>query len=386
MSALVPESQRVRLLRPSWAELDYGAIAANLAVARQLAGHSARIYFVCKGDGFGFGAANVATLAARAGVDGFCVGSPEEGLAIRNAGIDGEILLFASTLPEDAAQVAALGLTVTIQSFESLHAFIHTEVAVDAFLEIDPGFGRFGFLASQWKSAFEALRNQSTVRLKGIYTHLSSPESDEVTRGQTGVFDSALADARAAGFDNVTTMLASSRVMIAHPQLAYDAVDPGRLLYGALDAAWMARVSLRPMLRAVRGRIIHVQEHPAGSTLGIGYAAPIQLERDIRIAVVPIGFWDGLNHVPPLGHVLVHGQKARLLGRRSFQHTVVDITDIPKARTGSVVTLLGQDGQHSITIDELAETLRLPVMELIPRLARSLPHVDADVASVSKGS
>ena len=138
------------------------------------------------------------------------------------------------------------------------------------------------------------------------------------------------------------------------------------------------------MLRAVRGRIIHVQEHPAGSTLGIGYAAPIRLERDIRIGVVPIGFWDGLNHVPPLGHVLVHGQKARLLGRRSFQHTVVDITDIPKARTGSVVTLLGQDGQHTITIDELAETLRLPVMELIPRLARSLPHVDAGVASVSK--
>ncbi|MFM0336869.1 alanine racemase [Paraburkholderia fungorum] len=103
-------------------------------------------------------AAKVARLAAQAGVDGFCVGSPEEGVAIRNAGIDRDILLFASTLPEDAAQVAALGLTVTIQSHESLRAFIDAGVAVDAFLEIDPGFGRFGFLPSQWQAAFEALR------------------------------------------------------------------------------------------------------------------------------------------------------------------------------------------------------------------------------------
>jgi alanine racemase len=378
----VSDMHRARLLRPSWAELDYGAIAANLAVAREQVGHATKIYFVCKGDGFGFGAATAARLAAQAGVDGFCVGSPEEGVAIRNAGIDSDILLFASTLPEDAAQVAALGLTVTIQSHESLRAFIDAGVAVDAFLEIDPGFGRFGFLPSQWRAAFEALRDQPTVRLKGVYTHLSSPESADVTHQQAGVFDAALADARAAGFDDVTTMLASSRVMLAHPHLAYQAVDPGRLLYGALDADWMARAPLRPMLRAVRGRIIHVQEHPAGSTLGIGYAAPIRLERRVRIGVVPIGFWDGLNHVPPLGRVIVHGQEARILGRRSFQHTVVDITENPQARVGSVVTLLGQDGGQTITIDELAASLRLPVMELIPRLVRSLPHVDADLTDV----
>jgi alanine racemase len=102
----------------------------------------------------------------------------------------------------------------------------------------------------------------------------------------------------------------------------------------------------------------------------------------VRIGVVPIGFWDGLNHVPPLGRVIVHGQEARILGRRSFQHTVVDITEIAQARTGSVVTLLGQDGDQTITIDELAALLRLPVMELIPRLARSLPHVDTEVTDV----
>ncbi|KVS61698.1 alanine racemase [Burkholderia cepacia] len=370
-----PQARELRLLRPAWAEINRGAIAENLAVARSLVRDGVKVYFVCKGDGFGFGAATVARLAADAGVDGFCVGSPEEGAAIRAAGINHEVLLFASTLPEDAARVASLGLTVTIQSMESLHAFVCAGVAVDAFVEIDPGFGRFGFLPSQWREAFRILAAQSVVRLKGVYTHLSSPGDDIVTGRQAGVFDAALADARAAGFDDVTTMLASSRVMISHPELSYRAVDPGRLLYGALDREWMERVPLRPMLRAVRARIIHVQQHPAGSMLGIGYAAPIRLERAMRVGVVPIGFGDGLNHVPPLGRVLVCGAQAQVLGRRSLQHTVIDLTDLPDAGIGSVVTLVGEDGGQRITIDELADTLKLPVMELLPRLVRSLPQI-----------
>ena len=202
--------ENFRLLRPSWAEIDYDAIRSNLAVARGIVGSAAKVYFVCKGDGFGFGAASVARLAAQAGVDGFCVGSPEEGMAIRQAGIDLDILLFASTLPSDAAKVASLGLTVTIQSIESLRAFIAAGVPVDAFVEIDPGFGRFGFLPSQWPVAFKALRAQSAVRLKGVYTHLSSPESTAITLDQQSVFDAALTDARAAGFDQAIAMLASS--------------------------------------------------------------------------------------------------------------------------------------------------------------------------------
>lgn len=192
---------------------------------------------------------------------------------------------------------------------------------MDAFVEIDPGFGRFGFLPSQWQEAFRTLAAQSVVPLKGIYTHPSSPGDDIVTGRQAGVFDAALADARAAGFDDVTTMLASSQVMNAHPELNYRAVDPGCLLYGALDREWRERVPLRPMLRAIRARVIHVQQHPAGSMLGIGYAAPIRLERAMRVGVVPIGFCDGLNHVPPLSRVLVRGVQAQVLGRRSLQHT-----------------------------------------------------------------
>lgn len=355
--------------------MDEGAIAANVERARRLIGPDRKIYFVCKGDGFGFGAGWVASLAERAGVDALCAGSPEEAQNIRDAGVRLPILLFASTLPEQAAEVAALGVIVTIHSPESLAAYAALATPIDAFVEIDSGFGRFGFSRAQWHAAFERLSGQSSVKVRGIYSHLSSPDDAIVTAEQVATFNAALGDAAEFGFDDVERMLASSRVIINYPDLAYSAIDPGRLIYGALDGNYMKKGELRPLLKAVRARIIHVQTHQPGTKLGMGYGAPIEITSEVRLAVVPIGFWDGLNHVPPLGRVIVAGRYAPVIGRRSFQHSVIDVSDIPEANVGTSVTLLGESDGLEITIDELAETMKLPVMELIPRLARAVPRM-----------
>lgn len=369
------ELKATRLLRPSWAEIDWHALGRNVRAARERIGPGRKIYFVCKGDGFGFGADTVARLAVEAGVDGLCVGSPEEAKKMRDGGIVCDILLFASTLPEDATRVADLGVIVTLQNPESLQAFVELGRPVEAFVEVDSGFGRFGFGRNQWNEAFAHLRAQDHVRLRGVYSHLSSPEDHEITAQQSAVFDEALRDAHAHGFTDIEQVLASSRVMILHPRLSYTGVDPGRLIYGALDQKFMDAAGLTPMLAGIRGRIIHVQTHAPGSLLGLGYGSPIRLEKEVRLAVVPIGFWDGLNHAPPLGRGIVEGQFVPVIGRRSFQHTVLDVSGVPEARIGSTVTLMGSQQGLSISIDELANTLGLTVMELVPRLARSLPHV-----------
>jgi alanine racemase len=372
-----PESNLVaqRLLRPSWAEIDLGAIGRNVAKARAVVGPARKIYFVCKGDGFGFGADTVAKAAVAAGVDGLCVGSPEEASKIRQCGVSTDILLFASTLPQEVAAVVDLGVTMTIQSPQMLQALLALQRPVEAFVEVDSGFGRFGLSSKQWSVAFEQLSRQSLVHLRGVYSHLSAPEDPVVTAQQAEVFDDAIQDAEQWGFTDLEHILASSRVMILHPDLNHTGVDPGRFIYGALDQKLMQHAGLDPLLKAVRGRIMHIQHHTAGAVLGLGYGAPLRLEADMRLAIVPIGFWDGFNHAPPLGQVIVHGQFAPAVGRRSFQHTVIDVSAIPKAEIGSVVTLMGHDGDREITGDELARTMQLPLMEVIPRLARSLPHV-----------
>ncbi|HSV80304.1 MAG TPA: alanine racemase [Ramlibacter sp.] len=376
MNAVIPRNaQQARLLRPSWAELDPSALRSNVQAARRAIGPDRKIWFVCKGDGFGFGAARVAAWALEAGVDALCVGSPEEAWAMRQAGIGAEILLFASTLPEEVAALAELGLILSIHSPRMLDAIAALDRPVQAFVEIDCGFGRFGLQPAQWRDTLQRLRGLPQVRLRGLYSHLSAPEDAATSARQASVFAQSIADAERAGFAGLEHVLASSRVIILHPQLHHTGVDPGRFIYGALDAGLMERAGLQPLLHAIRGRIIHVQEHPAGTTLGLGYGASIVADRPLRLAVVPIGFWDGLNHAPPLGRVIVAGQYATVVGRRSFQHTVIDVTAVPEADVGSVVTLVGRDGDCAIAIDEVAATLNLPTMELLPRLVRGLPHV-----------
>jgi len=376
MSTAIPRNaHQARLLRPSWAEIDPGALLRNVQAARRAVGPERKIWFVCKGDGFGFGAARVAAWALEAGVDALCVGSPEEAWAIRQAGIQAEILLFASTLPQEVAALAELDLILSIHSPRMLEAIAALDRPVQAFVEIDCGFGRFGLQPAQWRDALQRLRGLPQVRLRGLYSHLSAPEDAQTSARQAGVFAQAIADAERVGFVGLEHVLASSRVIILHPQLHHTGVDPGRFIYGALAPALMERAGLQPLLHAVRGRIIHVQEHAAGTTLGLGYGASIVPDRPLRLAVVPIGFWDGLNHAPPLGRVIVAGRYAPVLGRRSFQHTVIDVTAVPEADVGSVVTLVGRDGDCAIGIDEVAATLNLPAMELLPRLVRGLPYV-----------
>jgi alanine racemase len=370
---------RARLLRPSWAEIDVGAVRANLARARRMVGPDTRIYFVCKGDGFGFGAAAMVRVADRAGADGFCVGSPDEVVSVRATGTTRPVLLFACTLPEDLPAAAELGCMVTVQSPADAAAVAGAGRPIEVFVEIDCGLGRFGLKEPQWDEVFARLRGTPMVTVRGIYGHLSSPDDPRTSRAQADLFARATTHAEAAGLSGLVRMLASSRVMLGYPEMNLDAVDPGRLIYGGgFDGHWLEKGGLRPVLRAVKARLIQIQSHPVGTVLGIGYGAPIPIERPMRIAVAPIGFWDGLNHVPPLGEVLVRGQRCAILGRRTFQHSVIDVTSLPDAVAGDEVVVMGRQGDQIITMDDLARGTGIPVIELVPRLASSLPHVHVD--------
>ncbi|MBT4088907.1 MAG: alanine racemase [Deltaproteobacteria bacterium] len=366
---------KVRRLRPSWIEISPEVIAHNVARLRRLIGVSAKIMFTCKGDGYGFGVVKAARLAIEAGVDGLCIGSPEEAILLREAGIEVPILMFACTLPQAAEDVIDLDVTVTIHSLDSLNAYIETKLPVKAFVEIDCGMGRFGLIGKDWKQAFEKLFSASNIELMGVYTHLSSPEDETISRNQLSVYDQAVQCARDCGFMDFETMVASSRVVIEYPDLTYSAVDPGRFIFGALDESYKEKAGLKSMLHAVRGRLIQVQPHAAGTELGIGYGKPIKIDKPMRVGLVPIGFVDGLNHAPPLGYVLIEGQRAPILGRRTLMHTIVDITDIEEAKIGSEVTLLGRQGNDEITMEELADMVGLPSLELFFRITRSLSHI-----------
>lgn len=363
------------LARPTWVEIDLDALLHNVAVARDLIGDAVKLYGVCKADAMGCGLVAVARTLARAGVDALAVSDPGDVVALRAAGIRVPVVLFASTLPEQAADVAALDVTPVIHDLPSLHAFAELERPLEVFCKVDSDMGRLGFAEGDWEEAIAAVAGAPQLRLKGLYTHMSQPDDPDTTAEQAARFERACARAVAHGFDSFERMAASSRVVLGYPQYHYSAVDPGRLLLGMLDPPWADMAPTRPVVRALKSRVIQIQQHRPGVRLGIGYGTPIESARSMRTAVIPIGFSDGLNHAPPLGEVLVCGQRAAVLGRRSIEFSLLDVTDIPGAEVGSEVVLLGSQGDEEITAADLASALGVPTLELLPRIAHNASRV-----------
>jgi alanine racemase len=365
------DSDLARSLRPSWVEIDLAAVRDNVRAIREKIGPGVTLYAVCKADGYGCGAAEAAGAALDAGADAIAVGNPRDALAIRQAGILAPMLLYACSTPDAAEAVLGLNLTVTIHDFPSLRAFSDLNQDVSAFVKVDTGFGRLGFQKREWPQAFADLAESRNVTLAGIYTHFFDPEDRSASEAQFEIFEDACRSAEAAGFSGFQRMVASSRVLAAYPNFELSAVNPGRAVFGFLEGMWKAQLAVSPAVAAIKSRVIQVAEFASGPGK---YAAQPGATRPLRAAVIPIGHADGLPQQVDHASALISGRRARLLGTH-LEHTVIDVSDIETVEVGDEVVLMGKQGSEAIEAEELADCYGLPLMELVIRLASSLPRL-----------
>ena len=358
-------------MRPAWVEIDLDAMAHNIREIRRLIGPACKLFAVVKGDGYGTGVVAAATTSAAAGADALALGNPDDVPLIRAAGVTLPILLYGATLPENAAAIAGLGVIPTVHDFDGLEAFAALRQTLAVYIKIDCGLGRLGFSSEQWREAFRRIGRAPALRLGGLYTHFSNPDDDALTARQAEHFASACRDAEAEGHAGFERMVASSRIMLSRPALNLTAVNPGRLVYGYVEGPWRERADLRPVVAAVKARIIQVKTLLPGAT---PYGSAMPLTEPVRAAVVPIGFLDGFNHLPPCHVALLRGKRVKLMGRRGIEHTVLDVSGVPAARIGDEVVFLGRQGDEEIDGPELAGALGLPMLEMLPRLARMAPR------------
>lgn len=359
--------------RQTWAEVDLGAYARNVGVVRSLIGPEVKLFAVGKADAYGLGSPEIARAAVDAGAYGLATSDPEDAAAIRRAGVTAPVLLYACATPDRAAEVADLGVIATLHDFESLAAFAGLSRPVEVFLKLDCGFGRLGFLPDEWPAAFAAARSASNLRVTGLYTHIGHTGDPDLVAEQGRLFRRAANEAAAAGLRDFDLMAASSRVVIGYPDLFFTAVNTGGALFGVLEEPWCDRVRVQPVLSAVKSRIIQIKELPAGTR--IGYDAPTVAGVPVRVAVIPFGFSNGYPRFPAGGRVLVGGASAPIMGSRATEHTVIDVTSIPAAAVGAEVVLLGRQSEEEITIAELSGFTGVPMIELVPRLARGSRRV-----------
>src|ERR1700682_4373982 len=358
-------------LRPAWLEIDLDALAHNVRLHRRAAGPDCRFFAVVKGDGYGVGVVESARTALAAGADALALGNPDEVATLRQAGVSAPILLYASSLPEDAAAIADLGVIPTIHDEASLDALAALGRELDVWVKLDCGVGRLGFLPGAAEAAFRRLAAARHLRLGGVYSHFRNPHDESQLRSQAAIFLSGCAAATGAGFTGFERMVASSRVVLGAPDLRLTAINPGKALYGYVDASWPHADDIRPVVAALKARLIQVKDHPPGVVL---YGDDRPLDSPRRTAVVPLGHVDGLNHLPPCGEVLVGGRRAPILSRRGIEHTVIDVTHLPPVAIGDEVVVLGRQGSESISAAEIAATMGVAMPELVARLARMAPR------------
>jgi alanine racemase len=360
----------------TWIEVDRRALAHNLRLFRRLLPRDCRIMAICKSNAYGHGLYDLAPVLEELGVDWFGVDSIVEAVRLREKGIRRPLLILGYTLPIRFEEAVSRGVSLTVSSLENLGALARLpgRRRVKVHLKLDTGMHRQGLLRREWPAALALLgRSVGRVDLEGLYTHFASakdPARRKYTEGQIREFEEAAALFQASGFNPLRHASATAGAL-NYPEARYDLVRLGIGLMGLWPSsetrlAWEKDFYLRPAL-SWRTLISETKELPKGA--GIGYELRVRLRRPSRVGVCPIGYWHGLpRSLGGSAEVLVRGRRSRIMGVISMDMIVVDLTDIPEARVGDVVTIIGRDGSLEITAFELARQAGISHYELLTRL------------------
>ena len=398
-------------VRPTRAEVNLEALRHNLRVVRRHA-DGARVWAVLKADAYGHGAPAVARTLERARVDGFCVALIEEGIELREAGITAPILVMGGHYGSAHDEVVARDLTPVVHDAEQVRAFarlVRSGAAsrpVRVHLKVDTGMGRLGVTMRELPDVARAIAAQPEVAVEGLMTHLACAdgESPEETLTQLARFEEATALLARHGITPRLRHAANSAALLQLPaspegsgiarppaspegsgaarpsRATLDAVRPGLALFGVSPrVAGNALTSeLKPAMR-VRTEIVACREVEEGGT--VGYGATWRAPRRSCIATVAMGYADGLSRrLSNRGHLLVRGLRAPIVGAVSMDMTMVDVTDVPGARVGDDVIVLGEQDARgeglraSIGADEIAAHADTIAWEVLTSVSRRVPR------------
>jgi alanine racemase len=323
----------------SWVEISLGAIASNYRAICELAGPGVTVAAVVKADAYRHGAVEIARLLEREGAAWLAVSNGDEGVELREAGVNARVLVMA-----DGPHVAELNLTPVIHSLDAL---AELKAGARYHLKIDTGMGRLG-TREPAETLVSAIRSSRGV-LEGLMTHFAS-SADYIgsqTEEQMAAFAATAEALRKAGIAP-KYIHACSTIPIAYGRRAawHNMVRPGMALYGYVSPARgdspPCELQLTPAL-TWKATVLEVKDVPKGAH--IGYGAGFVTPRPMRIGILALGYADGLPHrLSGRGRVMAAGEWAPILGAVSMDLTTIDLSGAAQIRRGDGVTILGRDG------------------------------------------
>lgn len=372
--------------RPTRAEIDLAALRHNFDQVRRQVGAQRDILAVVKADAYGHGAIAVARTLETAGAAAFAVALIEEGVALRQAGLQRPILVFGAILPGQEAALFDWELTPYLFDLETAHRLDQAArdrgTVLPIHLKIDTGMGRIGFLTGELGEVLRVLATLSGLRLDGVMSHLALADESQspLNAEQQQVFRHALDQVHRAGFSPRWVHLSNSAAIFSLNTPECNLVRPGIGLYGGLPAAELApRLELRPVMN-LRSQIVQLKSLPIGA--GVSYGHHFHASRPSLIATIPIGYADGYNRLlSNCGEALLRGQRVRVAGRVCMDWTLFDVTDVPGVAVGDEITLLGSAPGGVISGDEWAERIGTISYEVFCGISKRVPRVYLGSAS-----
>lgn len=365
------------------AEIDLDAILHNLDAMHAVISDDTKIMAVIKADGYGHGAVEIAeAIDGLPFVWGYAVATVEEGLSLRNHGIEKPILILGYVFPEQYEDMIRAGIRPTVFTREMAEelscAADRLSMDCPIHFAVDTGMSRIGYQVTEDAADEMAqLAALPHIIVEGIFTHFArADEADKTSaRGQLALFRQMISMLDERGIAVPIRHCSNSAGIVELPEANMDLVRAGITMYGLWPSEEVdkSRIELHPALSLVT-HVAYVKKLPAGRE--ISYGGTYTTDKERMIATIPVGYADGYARgLSNKGDVLICGRRAPICGRVCMDQFMVDVTDIPDVKCGDRVVLIGTDGDEQITMEEVGERSGRFNYEFVCDLGKRIPRV-----------
>ncbi|MBI5569911.1 MAG: alanine racemase [Desulfomonile tiedjei] len=363
---------------PTRLVVNLDAIAANIKTIRGIVGDDCAIMSVVKSFGYGNDSIRTSRVALEHGVTYLAVAFPDEGATLRENRIDTPILAF-NVFAEEVDKVVRYGLSSVVSSLEfaaALNSAASGRRKIPVHIKVDTGMGRSGVWVEDAVPFIDEVSRLRNLEVEGIMTHFSSaddPDADDYTLGQIALFESLLDEVKRRGHSIRYVHAANTSALVRFPQTHYNMVRPGLGIYGMYPSEAVRPLIALQQVITFYTKIAQIKEHPPGRC--ISYNRRFVTDHNCRIATLPVGYNDGYPRFQSnVGQALLRGRRVPVVGTVCMDATMIDVTDIPEARVGDEVVLIGRQGDEEILADEIAAnggTINYEIVcKISPRVTR----------------
>jgi alanine racemase len=375
------EAKQQRYYRVT-ANVNLDAICDNISNIKKLTGEKTKIMAILKADGYGHGAIPIAQTLDHIGVDAFGIAIIEEGIQLRNAGIDKPILILGYTPKEQYKELVEYNISQTIFQYDlakelSDEALRQNKIA-PIHIKLDTGMTRLGYRDTE--ESIDNIKKISLlkgIKIEGLFSHFACADETDKTSANKQLkrflyFANRLEE---EGIELPIKHISNSAAIIDMPEAKLDMVRSGISTYGLYPSEEVDKEQLKltPALE-LKSHVSYVKDVEPG--IGVSYGSTYVTGEKTRIATIPVGYGDGYpRQLSSKGRVLIHGKSAPILGRVCMDQFMVDVTHIDNVKQGDSVILIGRDGDQFISVEEIGAMVNSFNYEIICNIGKRIPRI-----------